>query len=78
MRVRLKRVGISPEALIKFMTTGMAWRTIKGIPKGAKLKGFTTDPQTQILYLFVEHSSFEEQDPYQLAPLLSTEFEQIL
>ena len=77
MKVRLKRIAISPEALVAIMSNDSAWRVSKGIPKGSKLRTFTIDPHSGALYLFIEHSSFEEIDPYQVAPFLETEFAKI-
>ncbi len=77
MKIRVKRVAIAPDALIRFMNNGMSWKTIKGVPAGTRVRGFTIDPATQVLQLFIEHDSFEEISPYTLAPLLETEFSQI-
>jgi hypothetical protein len=77
MKIRLKRIVISPEALIHIMSNDTAWRVFKGIPKGSKLRTFTIDPHSGALYLFVEHESFELIDPYQVAPFLETEFARI-
>lgn len=59
------------------MATDTAWRVKEGIPKGAKLRGFTVDPYTQELNLFVEHESFEEVPNGVVASLLKTEFYKI-
>lgn len=60
MRARIKRVTMSPEALFRVLETGTAWKVEQGIPKDAKLCGLTTDPDTDNLYFFVEHDSFDE------------------
>lgn len=60
------------------MTEGTAWKVAKGIPEGAQLRGFTIDPNSNVLYLFVEHESFTPVDPYSVAPLLDTEFHKII
>jgi hypothetical protein len=59
------------------MQTDTAWRVHKGIPKGARLRGFTVDPYTQELNLFVEHESFEPIEVSTVAPILETEFRKI-
>lgn len=75
MKVRVKRVQINPEAFIHIMRTDTAWKVSKGIPAGAKLRGFTLDPYTQTLNLFVEHESFEPVEVYSVCPVLETEFQ---
>lgn len=77
MKAKIKRVKIHPEAFFGIMATDTAWRVHKGIPKGAKLRGFTVDPYTQELNLFVEHDSFEAVDVGTVCPLLETEFRKI-
>lgn len=77
MKVKVKRVKVSPEAFFHIMQTDTAWRVSKGIPKGARLRGFTVDPYTQELNLFVEHESFDPIDVSTVAPLLETEFRKI-
>jgi hypothetical protein len=66
---------ISPLAFMKIMETGTSWSVSKGIPKDAKLHGFTIDPTQNCLYLFLEHESFSMVDVYaQVVPILETEF----
>lgn len=77
MKARIKRVVISPEMVLHIMQENTAWRVSKGIPKGAKMRGFTLDPYTQALHLFVEHQSFEEVDMGAVAPQLDTMFKKI-
>lgn len=77
MKAKIKRVKVHPEAFFHIMATDTAWRVHKGIPKGAKLRGFTVDPYTQELNLFVEHESFEAVDVSTVAPILETEFRKI-
>lgn len=78
MKAKVKRVKISPEAFFHIMRTDTAWRVHKGIPSGARLRGFTIDPYTQELNLFVEHDSFEAVDVHaEVAPILETEFRKI-
>jgi hypothetical protein len=78
MKVKIQRVVINPEAFFYIMCSDTAWRVSKGIPKGAKLRGFTLDPMTQNLHLFVEHESFPEVEiTRDIAPLLATEFRRI-
>jgi hypothetical protein len=68
---------ISPEALFQIMETGSAWRVTKGIPKDAKMRGFTLDPYTQTLHLFVEHESFEEVEVGDVAPKIESLFKKL-
>jgi hypothetical protein len=77
MKVRAKRIQINPEAFFHIMANDTAWRVSKGIPKGARLRGFTLDPYTQNLNLFLEHDSFDEVDVGTVFPLLETEFRKI-
>ncbi len=77
MRVRLKRIMINPNMLFHIMETDSAWRVVEGIPPGAKMRGFTLDPYTQILHLFVEHDSFEEIDTDTVSPQLKTSFKKL-
>ena len=77
MKVRAKRIQISPDALIHIMKQDTAWRVSEGIPVGARLRGLTLDPYTQILNLFVEHESFPEVDIGNVIPILTTEFKRI-
>jgi hypothetical protein len=69
---------INPEMLFHIMETDTAWRVTKGIPKGARMRGFTIDPITQILHLFVEHESFPEVDvTSEISPQLEALFKKI-
>lgn len=77
MKARVKRVVISPEALLRIMSGDTAWRVFKGVPKGGKLRGFCLDPYANVLNLFVEHESFEEIEEGAVAPILETEFRKI-
>lgn len=75
MKARIKRVLVNPQAFLSIMATGTSWTVSQGVPEGAKLRGFTTDPLTQSLHLFIEHESFPLIDVYaQVAPVLATEF----
>lgn len=50
----------------------------RGTPRTARLRGFTIDPMTQNLNLFVEDESFEEIEvETQVAPILETLFRKI-
>ncbi len=77
MKAKVKRVKIHPEAFFSIMATDTAWRVKRGIPKGARLRGFTVDPYTQELNLFVEDDSFELVDIGTVCPILETEFRKI-
>lgn len=77
MKAKIKRVKVHPEAFFHIMATNTAWRVHKGIPNGAKLRGFTVDPYTQELNLFVEHESFDAVDVSTVCPILETEFRKI-
>ncbi len=74
---KIRRVVISPEAFFHIMANDTAWRVSKGIPKDAKLRGFTIDPYANVLNLFVEHDSFEELTSGDVALVLETEFRRI-
>jgi len=78
MRSKIKRVIINPLAFLNIMETNTAWRVTSGIPKDARLCGFTTDPQTQNLILFIEHPSFDEIDVQnEVASLLTLEVRKV-
>ena len=74
MTVKLKRVIVSPEILFHIMQNNTAWRVAKGIPEDATLKGFTLDPYSNTLNLFISHPSFEDVHVNDVAPIFETEF----
>lgn len=75
--MRIKRLVISPTVFFRIMQTETAWEVFKGIPEGARLAGFTLDPYTQNLNLFVEHDSFPQIEEGTVAPVLETEFRRL-
>jgi len=77
MKIRLKRISISPDALMNLFKKGSAWRVSKGLPADSRIRGFTIDSQTQTLQMFIESKTFEEVSPYNLSPLHEVEFEGI-
>jgi hypothetical protein len=77
VKVRCKRMLINPEAFFHIMQDDTSWRVSKGIPKGARLRGFCLDPYTQALHLFVEHESFPAIEVGTVAPVLETEFQKL-
>lgn len=78
MKVRLRRAILNPMSLVSLMTKDTVWRVEFGIPKDAVLQGFTIDPLTQNLILFVTHESFEKVDvTNEVAALLSIEVRKI-
>ena len=78
MKTRMKRLIINPAAFFHIMRTGSSWRVVLGIPEGAQMRGFTVDPSTQNLNLFIEHESFDPIDSAtQVAPILKTEFRKV-
>lgn len=77
MKARVKRVVINPQVLFHIMQVETSWLVSKGIPDGAKMRGFTLDPYTQCLHLFVEHESFDEIDLNTVAPQLETLFKKV-
>ena len=77
MKLKMKRVAINPESLLHIMQSDTAWRVSRGIPREAKMRGFTLDPYTQTLFLFIEHDSFPEIDMGTVCPILDTEFRKI-
>lgn len=79
MKARIRRLAINPEAFLHIMQSDTAWRVSQGVPQGTTLRGFTIDPSTQSLNLFLEHKSFELIDVHsEVAPLLVTEFLKIV
>lgn len=77
MKMKLKRVLLHPEAIQRLLTANGVWRVLKGIPKDAKLRGFTTDPYTQTLYMFLEHDSFPEVDVQSVCPIIDLEITKV-
>lgn len=77
MKVKVKRVVINPEMLFSILEGDTAWRVTSGIPKSARLRGFTLDPYTQALHLFVEHDSFEPVNIAEVAPQLDIFFKKL-
>lgn len=77
MKARVKRMLINPEAFFHIMQDNTSWKVSKGIPAGARLRGFTLDPYTQALHLFVEHESFPAIEVGTVAPVLETEFTKV-
>lgn len=77
MKVRIKRVVISPDAFFHIMQANTAWRVSQGIPTTARLRGITLDPYTASLHMFIEDESFPEIDVGTVAPILETEFRRI-
>lgn len=77
MKARVKRIPISPEILVKMMIGETSWIVSKGIPKTARLRGFTVDPYANVLNLFVEDKSFDEIDLGAVAPVLETLFHKL-
>lgn len=78
MKAKIKRILISPTVLFKVMQEGTAWRVKKGVPIDAELRGFTLDPLTQNLHLFIEHESFDSVEiEKEVSPVLQTTFEKI-
>lgn len=63
---------------MSIMATKTAWKVLKGIPEGSILKGFTIDPYSNCLFLWVQHDSFEPVDIHSVAPMLETEFVRIV
>lgn len=75
MKAKIKRVVISPYAFAAIMREGTSWKVSKGIPITAKLAGFSLDPATNNLTMFMEDDSFPDVEvESQVAPLLETEF----
>lgn len=78
LKKRIKIVKITPEVLPHILRTGTAWQIANGIPDGAIVKGFTLDPNTQCLNLFLEHESFDEVNvESDIAPTLEILFRKI-
>ena len=78
MKVRLKRIPINPQVLFHMFETGTSWRVEAGIPVNAELRGFTIDPNTQCLNLFIESDTFDAVDiDSEVAPTLQTLFKKI-
>lgn len=65
-------------ALMSIFTQDTVWRSEHGIPKTAQLAGFTLDPNTMNLILFIADSSFDQVDvANDVAPLLTLEVRKI-
>lgn len=78
MKLKIRRVMVSPHVLKSMLTVGEGWKVTHGIPKGAELRGFTMDPYTNSLILFIEHESFDPIEEGTVAPLLEAEMVRVL
>lgn len=56
---RLRRILISPEALIEMCTTKRMTLDVEGLPSGSKYYGAAFDIPTGQLAIFAEHESFD-------------------
>ncbi len=56
---RVKRYSITPEMFPLLFEDGLTLQVIKGIPRGAKFRGYAIDPERNSVMLFVEHWSFD-------------------
>jgi len=78
MKDKIRRIIINPLAFLGIMAQDTAWRVSEGIPKDAQLRGFTIDPQTMNLVLFVFHETFDLIDIQNtVSPLLPLEIRKI-
>ena len=77
-KARIKRVIVNPNVLFHVFGSRTAWKVVEGIPVGATMKGFTVDPLTMNLNLFIAHESFPEiQLEFEVADSLNMLFEKI-
>lgn len=75
MKSKIMRIVISPQALFDIVQNKTSWKVSVGLPITALLRGFTLDPNTQCLNLFIEDPSFEEIDvTTQVAPVFEMKF----
>lgn len=78
MKARIKRLIINPRALIRIMTKDTVWRVDAGVPESAEIAGFTIDPNTMNLIVFVVDPSFDQVDvTNDVAPLVDLEVRKI-
>lgn len=78
MKARLKRLLISPDVLFHIWETGTSWQVKQGIPPGSRVRGFTLDPNSQCLNVFVENEIFDEVNiETEIASTLQTLFKKL-
>jgi len=56
---RVKRILVTPWILTRIFVTGEVHLAVDGIPADYQFRGFTIDPTTNCISLFIEHPSFE-------------------
>lgn len=76
--MRMKRIGISPEIIRMMMTDGMAYRVTKGLPDGCRVRQISPDFQTGLVWIFVEHESFEDIPEGSSIPAYAPEMERLV
>lgn len=59
-RKRRRIYQINPEALPHAFVTGNIVEVLEGIPGDAEFRGYTIDPMTDTIQIFLEHASFDE------------------
>lgn len=57
---RYRRFVLEGDSLTWLFETGLKFEVIEGFPEGSKFLGFSQDPLTNSMIVFVEHESFEE------------------
>lgn len=67
--MKIKRFLISPKVLPMLFEDGLSFKVDKGIPQGAKFKGYAHDPLTNCIVVFVEHESYKEVDENKEVPV---------
>jgi hypothetical protein len=74
MKAKIRRLQISQEFFPLLFRENTAWRMYKGLPADTVMKGWTIDPHTNVLTLFVSHPSFKEVNIYNVCPEMELEF----
>ena len=63
-----KAFVVSPESLVRALMTGEAWYVVEGIPRDARLVGYTFDPISATFRLMIEHHSYPQVHPAEYLP----------
>lgn len=55
---RVRRYRFTPEAIVLMFTHGQKFLVTNGVPAGCAFRGFTIDPTTNTIAIWLEHESF--------------------
>ena len=59
MGARVRRYVVSPQEIHRMLKEGNITEVVEGIPKDSKFRGFSIDPISNCIVVFVENEKFE-------------------